>query len=99
MGTEKMVVVVEVETTSEYLTAKQAKAIAMAKRQEEVEQIFPGLMNYVRQNAEAGWMKAIYKIKISYPESRSQICEQLKRLGYKADWEYCGGYTQFNIEW
>ena len=99
MGTEKMVVVVEVETTSEYLTAKQAKALAMAKRREEMEQTLPGLINYIRQNAEAGWMKAIYKIKISYPESRSQICEKLKQLGYKADWEYCGGYTQFNIEW
>lgn len=84
MGTEKMsVVVVEVETTSDYMSAKQARAIAEAKRQADGRKIFESIVEAIPDYAKAGDMKHSFRIDGDFTISAEQTAVVLlEQLGY-----------------
>ena len=86
MGTEKMVVVVEVETASEpaYISAKEARTIAEAKRQADGRKIFESIIEAIPGYAKAGDMKHSFRIDGDFTISTEQTAVVLlEQLGYK----------------
>ena len=101
MGTEKMVVVVEVETTSGSLTAQQARALATAKRTSETEKMFENLMPRIEAKARNGCYSGKFRVEGDFYISASdEVCKRLVSLGYVA--KRTGSYTtytDFEISW
>ena len=86
MGTEKMVVVVEVETTSEsaYMSAQQARTIAEAKCQADGRKIFESIIEAIPGYAKTGDMKHSFRIDGDFTISAEQTAVVLlEQLGYK----------------
>ena len=101
MGTEKMVVVVEVETAPKYLTAQQARVLADAERKNETESIFANLMPRLEERAKGGWYSGSFRVEGNFfTSSTDTVCKRLESLGYTAK---CSGrynsYSEFEIGW
>ena len=101
MGTEKMVVVVEVETTAKHLTAQQARALADAERENEAESIFANLMPRIEERAMGGWYSSSFRVDGNFFGSSVEVvCKRLETLGYTAK---CSdryvSYSEFEIGW
>lgn len=81
---EKVVVVIEVETTSEsLLTAAQAREIANRKQMEEVERMLPKVLDCIRESAEKGLGCAWYSISVfQFGSTAERISSRLQALGY-----------------
>lgn len=80
---EKVVVVVEFETSSDYLTAQEARAITNARRQKDVEKFFPLVIQTIRELAEAGGCTVSYSVRnFDFCATADKIAKQLKELGY-----------------
>lgn len=101
MGTEKMVVVVEVETAPKYLTAQQARALADAERRNEAESIFANLMPRIEERAKGGWYSGSFRVDGNFFGSSTEVvCKRLESLGYtaKSPSRY-NSYSEFEIGW
>ena len=101
MGTEKMVVVVEVETTTKHLTAQQARALADVERKNETDSIFTNLMPRIEERAKGGWYSGSFRVEGNFfTSSIDTVCKRLESLGYTAK---CSGrynfYSEFEIGW
>ena len=100
MGTEKMVVVVEVETTPSLMTAKEARSLAMAERSKEVDKVLPKVLDHIRKMAEGGNLTCYFKYATSYGgDTRPAVAKRLEALGYKVSASFAGGYSEWCISW
>lgn len=80
---EKVIVVVELEASSGWLTAQEARAITNAKHQEDVEKFFPLVIQTIRERAESGGCVASYSIsRFEFSATADEIAKRLKELGY-----------------
>lgn len=98
---EKVVVVVEVETVSEpLLTAAQARKLAVAERRKEADKVFSAILEYIRQHAEGGNLSCLYKCTCHFgADTRPEVSRRLESLGYKVDDSYSSGYSMWSITW
>lgn len=86
MGTEKMVVVVEVETTSEpaHMNAKEARAIADKKLRAIGKSIFETIIEKIPKYASEGKLKHDFRIEGQFSITSEQTAVVLlEQLGYK----------------
>lgn len=93
---EKMVVVVEFETPSTWLTAQEARAITNAKQQADVEKFFPMIIQTIRERAESGGYTASYPVhRFNFSTTADEIAKRLKELGYVVS----VNINYVNIQW
>ena len=99
MGTEKMVVVVEVETVSEptHMSAKEARAIAEQKHKTDGHAIFNSIINEIPEYAKKGDVEHSFRIDGTFSGFAEQTAVVLlEQLGYRIKVNH---YSNPTIRW
>lgn len=101
MGTEKVVVFVEVESsTPAYMSAQEARAVAEQKLKADAQSIFENLVSRIPEYARKGEMRHNFRIDGYYATFSEQTAVVLlEQLGYKVKTSSGAGYCWYDISW
>ena len=97
---EKVVVVLEFEASSGWLTAQEAHRLAMAERSKEVDKVLPIALEWIRKKAEEGNLSCYFRYSTNFGvDTRPALTKKLESLGYKVTSSFSGGRSEWNIAW